>query len=72
MTLFGLLLYLSHVSRRLYENLFVSIFSNSKINFFHFALGVLFYIITPISQLYSAEHVKMKGKASLKLKVILY
>uniref|UniRef100_A0A0N5AJI8 Polyprenal reductase n=1 Tax=Syphacia muris TaxID=451379 RepID=A0A0N5AJI8_9BILA len=50
--LVGLTIYLVHVSRRLYETLYISVFSsNSTINIFHFLLGITYYILTPVSQL---------------------
>nr|AAW24492.1 SJCHGC01345 protein [Schistosoma japonicum] len=51
-----LFLYLIHVSRRLYECEYVSIFSNSQMSFMHFLMGVGFYIVTPISILFSRDN----------------
>ncbi|EJD74552.1 hypothetical protein LOAG_18143 [Loa loa] len=49
----GLLLYLTHVLRRLYECLYVSIFSDTKMNILHFLLGITFYPFNVCSQLSS-------------------
>uniref|UniRef100_A0A1I8EMF5 Polyprenal reductase n=2 Tax=Wuchereria bancrofti TaxID=6293 RepID=A0A1I8EMF5_WUCBA len=51
--LMGLLLYLTHVLRRLYECLYVSIFSDSNMNILHFLLGITFYPFCVCSQLAS-------------------
>ncbi|VDM96952.1 unnamed protein product [Thelazia callipaeda] len=49
----NLLLYLTHVSRRLYECLYVSIFSDSSMNILHFFLGISFYPLCVCSQVVS-------------------
>ncbi|VDK77930.1 unnamed protein product [Litomosoides sigmodontis] len=49
----GLSLYLIHVLRRLYECLYVSIFSDSNMNILHFLLGITFYPFCVCSQLSS-------------------
>uniref|UniRef100_A0A8R1XMH2 Polyprenal reductase n=1 Tax=Onchocerca volvulus TaxID=6282 RepID=A0A8R1XMH2_ONCVO len=49
----GLLLYLTHVLRRLYECLYVSIFSDSNMHILHFLLGITFYPFSVCSQLLS-------------------
>uniref|UniRef100_A0A0R3RTN9 Polyprenal reductase n=1 Tax=Elaeophora elaphi TaxID=1147741 RepID=A0A0R3RTN9_9BILA len=49
----GLLLYLTHILRRLYECLYVSIFSDSNMNILHFLLGITFYPLCVCSQLLS-------------------
>ncbi|CAH8562771.1 unnamed protein product [Schistosoma rodhaini] len=51
-----LIMYLVHVSRRLYECEYVSIFSNSQMSFMHFLMGNGFYLITPISILLSQSN----------------
>ena len=42
-TLVAMTLLCLQVSRRLYECLFVSVFSNSKMHFLHYVLGIYFY-----------------------------
>ncbi|VDD87290.1 unnamed protein product [Enterobius vermicularis] len=47
----GLIGFLLHTFRRLYETLFVSVFSShSKINIFHFLTGIIFYVMAVVSQ----------------------
>ncbi|UMM35473.1 hypothetical protein L5515_008076 [Caenorhabditis briggsae] len=45
----ALLLITFHVARRLYETLFVSVYSDSRMNVFHYIVGIVHYIILPIS-----------------------
>ncbi|CAL2045136.1 unnamed protein product [Caenorhabditis brenneri] len=47
--LLALLLITFHVGRRLYETLFVSVYSDSRMNIFHYVVGIIHYTILPIS-----------------------
>ncbi|KAL3993890.1 3-oxo-5-alpha-steroid 4-dehydrogenase family protein [Acanthocheilonema viteae] len=70
LTSLGLLLYLVHVLRRLYECLCISIFSDSNMNILHFLLGITFYPFCVCSQLSSFT---LDGKAEINLlSVLLY
>ncbi|KAF8561279.1 hypothetical protein P879_09918, partial [Paragonimus westermani] len=51
-----LVLYLTHVLRRLYESLCVSVFGESQMSVTHLLLGVLFYVVTPASICSSRAH----------------
>ncbi|CAI2728335.1 unnamed protein product [Schistosoma spindalis] len=51
-----LIIYLVHLSRRLYECEYVSVFSNSQMSFMHFLMGLGFYIFSPISILLSQSN----------------
>ncbi|CAG9532407.1 unnamed protein product [Cercopithifilaria johnstoni] len=64
----GLLLYLIHVLRRLYECLYVSIFSDSNMNILHFLLGITFYPFCVCSQLSSFT---LDKKAEINISSIL-
>uniref|UniRef100_A0A1I7T4J0 Polyprenal reductase n=1 Tax=Caenorhabditis tropicalis TaxID=1561998 RepID=A0A1I7T4J0_9PELO len=44
-----LLLLTFHVARRLYETLFVSVYSDSRMNLFHYVIGIVHYFILPIA-----------------------
>ncbi|VDN52204.1 unnamed protein product [Dracunculus medinensis] len=50
----GLLVYLTHLMRRLYETLYISVFSQSSMNILHFMMGIIFYTSSVYSQLLSA------------------
>lgn len=65
----GLLLYLTHVTRRLYECLYVSIFSDSNMNLLHFLLGCTFYPLCVCSQLSSFTLKKKAGKPFHNFKI---
>ncbi|KAF6777739.1 hypothetical protein AHF37_02858 [Paragonimus kellicotti] len=51
-----LVLYLTHVLRRLYESLCVSVFGESQMSITHLLLGLLFYVVTPASICSSRTH----------------
>ncbi|VIO93657.1 Uncharacterized protein BM_BM1683 [Brugia malayi] len=68
--LMGLLLYLTHVIRRLYECLYVSIFSDSSMNILHFLLGITFYPFCVCSQL--ASFTLLNNKTEINILTILF
>ncbi|KAM3718808.1 Polyprenol reductase [Dirofilaria immitis] len=69
----GLLLYLTHVSRRLYECVYISIFSDSNMNILHFLLGITFYPFCVCSQLSSfVSDKKSEINFSFTLSVLFY
>ncbi|KAK6103613.1 3-oxo-5-alpha-steroid 4-dehydrogenase family protein [Brugia pahangi] len=67
--LMGLLLYLTHVIRRLYECLYVSIFSDSSMNILHFLLGITFYPFCVCSQL--ASFTLLNNKTALLIAIFI-
>uniref|UniRef100_A0A0K0EKQ2 Polyprenal reductase n=1 Tax=Strongyloides stercoralis TaxID=6248 RepID=A0A0K0EKQ2_STRER len=44
-----------HIGRRLYETLFISVYSLSKIHILHFIMGILHYIFLPLTVLASSS-----------------
>ncbi|CAI2354413.1 unnamed protein product [Caenorhabditis sp. 36 PRJEB53466] len=47
--LLALVLITFHVARRLYETLFVSVYSDSRMNLFHYVVGIVHYVVLPFS-----------------------
>ncbi|CAA94885.2 Polyprenal reductase [Caenorhabditis elegans] len=59
-SILALLLISLHVARRLYETIFVSVYSDSRMNLFHYAVGIVHYIILPISIMCETQGVASK------------
>lgn len=64
-SILALLLISLHVARRLYETIFVSVYSDSRMNLFHYAVGIVHYIILPISIMCETQGVASKCKKIL-------
>ncbi|CAH8556065.1 unnamed protein product [Schistosoma haematobium] len=62
-----LIIYLVHVSRRLYECEYVSVFSNSQMSFMHFLMGIGFYIVAPSSILLSQSNAAERSYLTIGL-----
>ncbi|KAF1750982.1 hypothetical protein GCK72_017534 [Caenorhabditis remanei] len=58
--LLALLLITFHVSRRLYETVFVSVYSDSRMNLFHYGVGIIHYVILPISIMCETQGISKK------------